>query len=139
VPSVIVARFKQGVIARVGGLVVSVTGDRIVFDPELVGSAQFRSSAGRFRYQDDRGNQREVPVSPGTLALTIEHVLVVVHRAGPPWIAVVLEDGSIRSQTGLTLDAETSAEILSGGSRVHRLDVYLGVQPAGRSATSPPR
>jgi hypothetical protein len=124
-----VARFKQGVIARVGGLVVTVAGDRIVFDPELVGPAQFRNSAGRFRYRDERGNRREVPLSPGTLALTVEHVLVVAHHAGPAWIAVVLEDGSLRSQTGLTLDAETSAAILGGTSRVHRLDVYLGLRP----------
>jgi hypothetical protein len=134
-----VVRIKQGVIARLGGLVVTLAGDRIVFDPELVGPAQFRTSAGRFRYRDEHGNPRDIPVSPGTLALTVENTLVVVHSAGPPWIAVVLEDGSLRSQTGLTLDPDTSADILGGTSRVHRLDVYLGVQPSGTRLTSSPR
>ena len=61
-------------------------------------------------------------------------VLVVAHSAGPAFIAVILEDGSIRSQDGLALDPETSAQILGHGSPVRRLDVYLGLKAQGPTA-----
>jgi hypothetical protein len=92
-----------------------------------VGKSQFRTSEGDFRYVDTHGRKRRVALGPGDLAFTVGKVLVVAHSTGPPWIAVVLADGSIRSQEGLALDAGTSAEILSQTDRVRRLDVYLGV------------
>jgi hypothetical protein len=121
------AQFKQSIIARLGGLVVARADDRIVFDPVLVGQTQFHAADASFQYRDRRGKRRQIPLSAGTLAFLVGEVLVVAHSAGPPFIAVLLDDGSIRSQEGLMLDAETSAQILGRGDRVRRVDVYLGL------------
>ncbi len=74
-----------------------------------VGRSQFHAADTTFQYLDGRGKRRQIPLSPGTLAFLVGQVLVVAHSAGPPFIAVLLDDGSIRSQEGLMLDAETSA------------------------------
>jgi hypothetical protein len=121
------AQFKQGIITRRGGLVVALADDRIVFDPVLVGRTQFHSTEASFSYRDRQGKHRQIPLSPGTLAFLVGRVPVVAHSAGPPFIAVVREDGSIQSHDGLALDRETSAEVLGRGDRIRRLDVYLGL------------
>ncbi len=121
------AHLKTGIISRVDGLVVLVTDDRIVFDPVFVGPGPIRPPSGTFDYVDRQGARRQVDLAAGTLAFTVADVLVVAHRGGPPFITVILDDGSIRSQEGLTLDRETSAQILGAGGGVRRLDVYLGL------------
>jgi hypothetical protein len=121
------AHSKSNIVTRVGGLLVVLIDGRLVFDPVLVGPGQLRTSEGRFRYVDSRGQRRQVALAPGTFAFTLRDVLVVAHGAGPAFLAVIFEDGSIASQEGLALDRETSAQVLAGG-RVRRLDAFLGLK-----------
>ena len=80
-PAAMPDRFKEGIIARLGGLVVAVEDDRIVFDPVLVRRDDFRSRESEFSYRDAKGQSHRIPLSPGTLAFTVTEVLVVAHSA----------------------------------------------------------
>jgi hypothetical protein len=129
---------QQGVLARIGGLAVTVERGCIVFDGALVGTSQFGSGQEPFRYCDANGAPRQVPLPPGTFAFLLGSTLVVAHRSGPPFVAIVFDDGSVLSHDELILDRETSAEILRRSDRVRRVDLFLGMGPR-RPVTSHPR
>jgi hypothetical protein len=122
---------KQGILARIGGLVVSVERGCIVFDAALVGPTQFSDDPLTLRYQDANGAGREVELGPGAFGFTLGGTLVVAHRSGPTFLAIVFDDESVRSSDDLALDQGSSAEILSGSGRIRRVDLFLGTGGGG--------
>jgi len=107
--------------------VVTVERDCIVFDPTLVGGSQFGTAPEPFRYTDATGEVRAVEPGPDSFAFTLGPTLVVAHRSGPPFVAIVFDDGSVRSNEELAIDRETSAEIVARTGRVRRVDLFLGL------------
>ena len=118
---------KEDVLARLGEMGAAVVDGRLVFDRALVTRDEFLPRASSFCHVDVSGQQRKAALAADTMAFTFCQVLVVVHRPGPPRLAVSVEDGSTRTVDGLTLDRETSARIFGRAGTVQRLDVFLGL------------
>jgi hypothetical protein len=120
---------KEELLTRWAELGVTIADGSIEFTPVLLSENEFRSEPGMLRYQDVTGDDRELHLDPGSLALTICQVPVVVHAADAgPQILVEYADGARDEVKGTTLGPALSGEVFERTGRVRRLDVFLTVR-----------
>jgi hypothetical protein len=112
---------KEDVIGRIGELGLTVEAGRIMFRPELIRAAEFRTTPGTLSYVDLSGASRTVEAPVDGYAFTFCQVPVVVRRGGP---AGILVDG-VPHGSGLALDAATSAAVFGRTGTVTRIEVRL--------------
>ncbi len=115
---------KEDLITRLGELGVYVREGRLRFVPRLLTSAEFLEAPRTFRYYDVEGSACTVPTAADSLAFTLCQVPMIVHRAGPARIELVMADGGTLTVPGLVLDAATSAALFERTGVVRRLDAY---------------
>jgi hypothetical protein len=118
---------KEDLITRLGELGVVVREGRLRFVPRMLTNAEFLHASRPFRYFDVEGRACTVEAAADSLAFTVCQVPVIVHRAGPVRIELVMTEGTTTAVHGLTLDAETSAALFERTGAVRRLDVYFDV------------
>jgi hypothetical protein len=118
---------KEDILSRFAEMGASVEAGRLVFGADRFRAVELRQSAGRFEYLDPDGEPRGLDLQAGALAFTMCQVPVVVHRAGPARVELLLADGSSRKVGGLELDIETSAAIFGRTGRIRRVDVFFAL------------
>lgn len=84
-----------------------------------------------FPYRDERGNQRSLDLTAGSLAFTFRPLPVVHHRGDAPGITAHPADGTTVDHPDSALSLELSASIFRWEGRVSALTVRV---PEGRPA-----
>jgi hypothetical protein len=116
---------KEDLITRLGELGVVVRKGRLRFVPGMLTSLEFLSAPRTFRYYDVGGRACTAATAADSLAFTVCQVPVIVHRAGPARIELVMTEGTTTIVPGLDLDAATSAALFERTGAVRRLDAYF--------------
>lgn len=114
---------KEGILARLGELGVSIHQGALGFTPTLLRPEEFLRAPGEFAYVDVAGQRRRLILSAGALAFTLCQVPVVYVYGEAAMIEVTLADGQTVTQVGNTLDATTTRHVLARDGVVERLQV----------------
>ncbi|MGB2105642.1 MAG: hypothetical protein ACPHVV_00190 [Porticoccaceae bacterium] len=116
---------KEEVITRLMELGLSVSDGAICFKPFILRKSEFLSSADSLSYFDIAGDQQSVDLQEGQLGFTYCQVPVVYSLAAETSIVVSFADGSEKSISGDTIDAETSLAIFDKTGEVVKINVAL--------------
>jgi len=116
---------KEEVITRLMELGLSVSGGAICFKPFILRKSEFLSSADSLSYFDIAGDQQSVDLQEGQLGFTYCQVPVVYSLSAETSIVVSFADGSEKSISGDTIDAETSLAIFDKTGEVVKINVAL--------------
>ncbi|MHC4821809.1 MAG: hypothetical protein ACYTDX_08845, partial [Planctomycetota bacterium] len=116
---------KEDIIARWGELGVTVAGGRIRFEPGLLRRSEFLSHPTAFRYFDVAGRPQTLHLERGALAFTYCQVPVIYRLAPQPSVTLVRTDGITEMVDGLTLNADTSAEVFNRTGALRTIEVAL--------------
>ena len=116
---------KEEVITRLMELGLSVSGGAICFKPFILRKSEFLSSADSLSYFDIAGDQQSVDLQEGQLGFTYCQVPVIYSLAAETSIVVSFADGSEKSISGDTIDAETSLAIFDKTGEVVKINVAL--------------
>jgi hypothetical protein len=125
---------KEDILCRWGELGVRIVDSRIAIDPILLRCSEFLSEPSTFEYGDLGGERRTIDLEPGSLAFTYCQTPFIYRRALDTAIRVVRSDGVLASNEGNTIDAETSAAILTRSGAVGRVEVDLACQGTSNSS-----
>jgi hypothetical protein len=116
---------KEEVITRLMELGLSVTGGTICFKPFILRKSEFLSASDSLSYFDIAGDQQLVDLQAGQLGFTYCQVPVVYSLADETSIVISFADGSEKSISGDTVDAETSLAIFDKTGEVAKINVAL--------------
>ena len=116
---------KEEVITRLMELGLSVTAGTICFKPFILRKSEFLSASDSLSYFDIAGDQQLVDLQAGQLGFTYCQVPVVYSLADETSIVVSFADGSEKSISGDTIDAETSLAIFDKTGEVVKINVAL--------------
>ena len=116
---------KEEVITRLMELGLSVTGGTICFKPFILRKSEFLSASDSLSYFDIAGDQQLVDLQAGQLGFTYCQVPVVYSLADKTSIVITFADGSEKSISGDTVDAETSLAIFDKTGEVAKINVAL--------------
>lgn len=117
---------KEDIISRFGEMGAEVRNGQLAFSAKMVSREEFLNRHERFQIFDVGGKVQWLNLEPGTLAITICQVPVVLHASGPQGIEISGADGRRNRTEGLCLDVEMSAAIFKRLGTVQRLDVHFG-------------
>ena len=116
---------KEEILTRWGELGVRVEAGSLHFRPRLLRSEELLQAAEAFAYRDVRGEERAIPLEPGSLGFTYCQVPVVYRRTGVPGIVLHLSGGEVLPVEGVRLDPAHSAEIFRRSGAITRIEVTL--------------
>ena len=116
---------KEEVITRLMELGLSVTAGTICFKPFILRKSEFLSASDSLSYFDIAGDQQLVDLQAGQLGFTYCQVPVVYSLADETSIVISFADGSEKSISGDTVDAETSLAIFDKTGEVAKINVAL--------------
>ena len=121
---------KEEVLSRFGELGVRVAGGEVRFEPRLLRAREFSSEPRRFRFVDVQGQWQELTVPAAGLAFTWCQVPIVyrLRSAGPPALAITLQDGRIQTLPQLLLPAALSAELFRRTGCIRQVAVDLPME-----------
>lgn len=113
---------KEEIIARRARLGVAVQAGCLVFHPERLRQGDVLATSGELLWVDHDGRERRLPVPPGSLALTVCQVPVLLRRdAGS--CRITRRDGSSETLPGLTLPLPVSQAVLHRSGEIVRIEL----------------
>lgn len=116
---------KEDVLCRFGELGVFVKDGRLLFNPCLLRSNEFLTTATDFNYVDIHGQQKQLNLAANSLGFTYCQVPVLYHKAAQNSLEIFFKDGTTQTADSLTLDADTSKKVFARTGEVTHIVVQV--------------
>ncbi|MGB8221227.1 MAG: hypothetical protein WCF10_01510 [Polyangiales bacterium] len=118
---------KEEILSRFGELGVRVDEGSVKLEVALLRTREFVARPQTFRFLNVDGQWQELTVPESGLAFTWCQVPFVyrLEESADPAVTVILDDGSRRTLTGLTLTTELSAELFSRSGRIRQVELVV--------------
>jgi hypothetical protein len=116
---------KEEILTRLGELGVLLRGGALRFAPTLLKGEEFFGTENEFAYIDTVGEQKTLPLPPGSLAFTICQTPVVYVRGDEAQIEVMMAQGQPAVFKGNCLDTKTTKHILDRDGQITSLRVTV--------------
>ncbi len=118
---------KEEILSRFGELGVRVDEGSVKLEVALLRTREFVARPQTFRFLNVDGQWQELAVPESGLAFTWCQVPFVyrLEESAEPAVTVILDDGSRRTLTGLTLTTELSAELFSRSGRIRQVELVV--------------
>ena len=116
---------KEDVLSRFGELGVKVRNGAVEFNPEILRNDEFLTSKEVFNYVNLDKKKCRIDLKRDSLAFTLCQVPVVYQKASSAAIKVFLNNGSVSSFEGKSLDVETSQLLFNRGGQIDKLVVSV--------------
>ena len=116
---------KEDILSRFGELGVKVRKGTVEFDPEMLRKEEFLTTKDVFNYVNLAKEKCVLDLEIDSLAFTYCQVPVIYQKASDSAIKVFLNDGTVSSFKGKSLDTKTSQMLFDRNGQVDKLVVSV--------------
>jgi hypothetical protein len=116
---------KEDILCRLGELGVFLEQGTIRLQPSLLRATEFRKLAGKFSYYGAEGAAKSLDLPPQSLAFTVCQTPFIYRLSDQDALTVVRSGRNSTRSAELTLDAESSRDVLQRTGKVRAVQVEL--------------
>ena len=116
---------KEDILCRLGELGVFLEQGTIRLQPSLLRAAEFPKLAGKFSYYGAEGAAKSLDLPPQSLAFTVCQTPFIYRLSDQDALTVVRSGSNSTRSAELTLDAESSRDVLQRTGKVRAVQVEL--------------
>ena len=116
---------KEDILCRLGELGVFLEQGTIRLQPSLLRAAEFHQLAGKFSYYGADGKAESLALPPQSLAFTVCQTPFIYRLSDQDALTVVRSGRNSTRSAELTLDAESSRDVLQRTGKVRAVQVEL--------------